>query len=83
MKRLLSIVALAAALTLGTGGSATAHTISVTNPHGEVVTSHDLAKGTPTHPDGTGSAASHGTNVACQAVGDDGPVIILGGVCKP
>lgn len=83
MKRAIRIVVLACALTIGTTATTAAHTITVTNPHGDVVTSHNLAKGTPAHPDGTGSAASHGTNVACQAVGTDGPVLIIGGVCKP
>lgn len=80
MKRLLSIVALTVTLILGTGGSALAHELYVTTPAGEVLVAHPVAKKiTPLHHDGTGSAASHGTNVACQAVGTDGPAIIYGG----
>lgn len=96
MKRLLSIVALAAALTLGTGGSALAHELYVTTPNGDsVLEDHDLAKGTPrifdadynviAHPSEevstNRSAASHGTNVACMAVPESSPVNILGGTC--
>ncbi len=94
MKRLLSIVALVTALTLGTG-SASAHTITVTGPDGEVVTTHDLATGTPrifdtdynviARPDDAKptnrSAASHGTNTSCEAVPVSSPVNITGGTC--
>ena len=86
MKRVLSIVALVAALTLGTGAHTIAHELYVTTPNGKVVlVNHDLAKGTPSHPDGNGSAASHGTNTACLAVPEDGPVLIAAnnGICPP
>lgn len=83
MKRAIRTVVLACALTIGAAGSATAHELYVETPAGQVRNNHDLAKGTPPHPDGTGSAASHGTNVACIAVGYDGPVSIYAGGTSP
>ena len=88
MKRAFRVLALFAALSLTTVGATAAHEITVTPPGGGVGTSHDLAKGTPSHfPDGDDpgtapdSAASQGTNTACEAIPADGPVSITGGSC--
>ena len=88
MKRVFRAVALFAALSLATVGTAAAHEITVTPPGGGAGTSHDLAKGTPRHfPDGDDpgtapdSAASQGTNTACEAIPAGDPVTITGGSC--
>lgn len=92
MKRVLSIVALVAALTLGTGGSAMAHRITVTTPDGTVVRDgEDLARnltprifdseGNHVGEGGTDSAASQGTNTACEAIPEHAAVTITGGSC--
>lgn len=93
MKRLLSIVALVAALTLGTGGSAISHRITVTTPDGTTVRDRaPLARElTPDLFDESGnyvgrdegewSAASQGTNTACEAIPEHSSVIITGGSC--
>ena len=91
MKRVLSIVALVAALTLGTGASALAHTITVESND----VTHDLATGTPRIFNSDyeviakpadeqrtyRSAASHGTNTACKAIPEHAAVTITGGTC--
>ena len=88
MKRAFRVAALFAAPALASAGAAAAHEITVTPPGGGVGTSHGLAKGTPRHfPDGDDpgtapdSAASQGTNTACEAIPADGPVSITGGSC--
>ena len=91
MKRAIRIVVLACALTIGAGGTAVAHDLTVTTPDGEVVVQKPLAKGiTPRIFDsegnyvgegGTNSAASQGTNTACEAVPDQSAVYITGGTC--
>ena len=93
MKRAIRIVVIACALTIGTGASTAAHELYVTTPGGDVLEAQPIARNlTPRIFDregnyvgdgGTFSAASQGTNVACQAVGTDGPAIIYGGpYCK-
>lgn len=92
MRRLFCIVGFVLALTLPTGGSVAAHKISVTTPAGEVLFEEPIAKElTPRIFDDEGnyvgedetnnSAASQGTNTACEAVPAGGPVLITGGEC--
>lgn len=90
MKRIVYGIALVLAITLGSG-SAAAHRITVTTPNGTVVRdAEDLARNlTPRMFDGRGnyvgegpdSAASNGTNTACEAVPENGVVFISGGDC--
>lgn len=91
MKRTLYGIALILALTLGSGDAA-AHTITVTPPQADsVVVNKDLAKGTKRMFDGRGnyvglgpdSAASNGTNTACEAIPEGGVVDIdAGSTCN-
>lgn len=89
MKRILCAAALAVALTFTGGGVALGHDIVVTPPGGGQGTSHPLAKGiTPAiFPDGDDlntapdSAASQGTNTACEAIPGHAAVTITGGSC--
>ena len=91
MKRAIRIVVLACALTVGTGAATAAHTITVESNG----VSHDLATGTPRIFDAdynvvakpkdelrtNRSAASHGTNTACEAIPEHAAVTITGGTC--
>lgn len=90
MKRMVCAVALAAALTFAGGGGVMAHRITVDTPGAGVV--HDgkpLARElTPKiFPDGPDpgdaldSAASQGTNTACEAIPANTAVTISGGSC--
>ena len=91
MKRAFRVVALFAALALATLGTAAAHDISVSPPGGGEGTEHGLAKrltprifdadGNYVGDSGTNSAASQGTNTACEAIPPGGPVTITGGSC--
>jgi hypothetical protein len=90
MKRMVCAAALAVALTFAGGGCVLAHTITVENNGAGVVHQEkDLARGiTPRiFPDGPDpgdapdSAASQGTNTACEAIPEDSAVTIKGGSC--
>lgn len=90
MKRILCAAALAAALTFTGGSGVIAHTITVDNPGAGVVhQDKDLARNItprifPDGPDlGTApdSAASQGTNTACEAIPGQSAVTIKGGSC--
>jgi hypothetical protein len=83
MKRMICAAALAAALVTGVGGEAMAHKITVTTPSGEVVRDKEpLAAGiTPAHKTKDGSAASQGTNTACEAIPGHAAAYISGGSC--
>lgn len=82
MKRMLCAVALAAALTFAGGSGVMAHYITVDTPGaGEVRDHEELARGTPDHKSKDGSAASQGTNTACEAIPENSAVYIEGGTC--
>ena len=91
MKRAFCAAVFVLALTLASGGDVVAHRITVTTPAGEVV-DKDLARNiTPRlfdedsnnvgKDEGTFSADSRGTNAACEAIPEDGTVLITGGTC--
>lgn len=93
MKRFLSLVALVAALMLGTGTAAVAHKITVTTPNGTtVLNGKPVARElTPKlfddegnyvgRDEGEWSAASQGTNTACEAIPEQSAVTMTGGTC--
>jgi hypothetical protein len=90
MKRMICAAALAVALTFTGGSGVMAHTITVENPGtGVVHQDKDLARNiTPRiFPDGPDpglapdSAASQGTNTACEAIPENSAVTIKGGSC--
>jgi hypothetical protein len=83
MKRMICAAALAAALVTGVGGDTMAHKITVDTPGtGMVRNAEPLAKDlTPDHPKKDGSAASQGTNTACEAIPEHSAVTITGGTC--
>jgi hypothetical protein len=92
MKRAFCAAVFVLVLTLASGGDVVAHRITVTTPAGEVVDNKDLARNITLRlfdedgnnvgkDEGTFSAASRGTNTACEAVPEDGPVRITGGTC--
>ncbi len=93
MKRLMLAIGLAGAVGLAGAESAVAHKLTVTSPGQDapVIDRQNLAVGTPRFFDADGnyvgdggvtSAASHGTNTACEAVhGTGGVVDIDGGTC--
>lgn len=89
MKRMVCAAVLAAASTFAGGGVALGHDISVVPPGEGQGTEHPLAKAlTPAiFPDGDDpnttpdSAASQGTNTACDAIPRHAAVTITGGSC--
>lgn len=91
MKRMICAAALAAALVTGVGGDAMAHRITVDTPGAGVVREREnLAREItprlfPDSPDDNDelldSAASQGTNTACEAIPEQSAVTITGGTC--
>ena len=83
MKRMICAAALAVALVTGVGGDAMAHRITVDTPGAGVVRyREDLARDiTPDHRTKEGSAASQGTNTACEAIPGHAAAYISGGSC--
>jgi hypothetical protein len=96
MKRLIAAVTISGILLFGTMGNAAAHRLTVDPPGQDepVIVRQGLALGTPRLFDVNGnrtfdpslqvrSAASHGTNVACESVhATNGVVDIDGGSCS-
>lgn len=93
LKKLALIAVVSGGFAIGPVAIADAHQLTVTPPGQDepVIVRQDLATGTPRHfPDGsdpgTGpdSAASQGTNVACEAVHATNSVVDMdGGSCSP